>query len=136
MRPFQWNVSGSWVDAPEDIQIGARSKIRMVWPKAKDRDGLNRPCGAVGKPSIQIEYATLSAAGLALWMGRFTSGAATYATIQVTAPNDRDETAAGAITTTWPSWSGLLERPEHGGLIGNTGLYEKVKIVISECAPL
>ncbi len=128
MANFQYKTgsSGSWLDVPQTAVHGTLAgDLAVTYPEPQARDGVGRPCAAIGTQGLTMKSARMSASGMDFWMGKFSSSVSVDAEIWLTARDPR--------TNTWRKWTGWLMRPTWQRIQVGTGslntLYENVEIM-------
>lgn len=140
MANFQYKstAGGSWTDVPSYAVHGTyEGNIELVYPPAEQFDGLGRPCGAVGQPSVRISSGLMTASGMVFWQSFFSAASNLSASIWLKVFDPRS-TKLGA--SAWTTCSGYLLRPawkriKVGGdspTQANTWYYG-VEIVVNNC---
>lgn len=77
-------------------------------PEATEQTVSGLPCGAVGRPTLELAVETMTGAGLDFWQDLFASRAATYVQLWLEAWDPR--------TNAWSWWTGYLQRPAIQGV--------------------
>lgn len=127
---MKWKNGTSWETVPSAALYGTYGgTLHVEYPQPEDKDGLGRPCGAVGRPRIVIETPFLTETGMAFWRARFPDTSMTWVGITVEVFDHR----AGSTVR----YDGLLLRPEFSGvsMSSSTKIYRNVRIIIAECRP-
>jgi hypothetical protein len=133
---YRKKITDSWADVPSAALQGTyEGMLAIQYPEANEMDGLGRPCGAIGFPTVQINATVMNACGMVFWQGLFDTAAAVSASMYLKAFNPR-VVVGGA--TAWTTGSGYLCRPKYsrvkpGGDSAdlNRTLYFDVEITIN-----
>jgi len=117
MANFQYKTTsgGTYVDVPAKAYYGTYGgTLEVKYPEAADRDGLGRPCAAIGQPSIIMRSNLMTHDGIAFWEETlFTGTTATYAELWLKVYDARN--------SAWTAYHGYLARPKWNRMIVGSG---------------
>ena len=136
---YKMTLSGSWSDVPSYALMGVRDgALDLLYPEATERDGLGRPCGAIGKPTMTIRSPIMTSVGMAFWQGRFSNSAEVSASMWIAGYDIRTGSYTG--TAAWSSVCGYLARPKYARVtVGgddaaiNQTIWRDIEITLYEC---
>ena len=121
MANFQYKTSsdGAYADVSATAYYGTYSgTLEVKYPEANERDGLGRPCAAIGQPVIIMQSSLMTHDGVSFWEGLFATTTATYVELWLKVYNARDGL--------WTAYHGYLSRPKWNRMIignGNSTTY-------------